>query len=435
MAFIAISIAAVFSAEWASAQYHVAVLAVFAVFFVGVMITLKHLRIFEMDPSPKATRWFLVGLVAFAVLFPCAIAMLRDGAHGITQAYERQTYEYVGDIGVTRTIQKLFGEYLKVHEYLSMHAKVHPPGPIALLWILSFVAGREALGLSLATIFVGALGVIPMYYWAADVAGKRAGLTAAMMYTLAPTIVLFTATSADILFMPFVLTTLFLFWRAIERGAENRMHAALYAIAAGAAYAACSLLSFSLMSLGAFFAFVGLWRLMDRRYRISVILTAVVMLAGFLLIHGIVHWWSGYDTIAVFNACREQFHLDQANLDDVTPRFPGWTYKLLNPACWFYFAGIPVSILFLRKLFSRDIGSRAMMIVFALTLVALDMLYLARGEGERSAMYIVPFVILPAACMLDDIGRRARSLAPLAVTLGFLAFQCWITESLFYTFW
>ena len=52
-----------------------------------------------------------------------------------------------------------------------------------------------------------------------------------------------------------------------------------------------------------------------------------------------------------------------------------------------------------------------------------------------SRLNIVPFVILPAACMLDDIGRRARSLAPLAVTLGFLAFQCWITESLFYTFW
>jgi len=194
-------------------------------------------------------------------------------------------------------------------------------------------------------------------------------------------------------------------------------------------------LSFSLLSLGAFFAFVGLWRLMDRRYRVSVIQTAVVMVAGFLLIHGLVRWWSGYDTIAVFNACRDQFNTDQLHLDEMTPRFPAWTYKFWNPACWFYFAGIPASVLFIRKLFQREAGGKGFVIVFALTLVALDLLYLARGEGERSSMYIVPFVILPAACLLDEVGHRARSLAPLAATLGFLAFQCWVTESLFYTFW
>lgn len=427
--------------EWLALRWHVAVLVVLAVFMIGALAALKHLRVFETDPPKKAINWFLVGLVAFAIIFPCVMAMLRDGPHGITQAYERQTYEYVGDIGITRTIQQLFGDYLKVHEHLSMHAKVHPPGPIALLWILSFLAGREALGMSLATIFVGALGVIPMYYWAADVAGKRAGLIAAMMYALTPTIVLFTATSADILFMPFVLTTLWFFWRAIERGrvgddgVARRGSAALYALGAGVAYAVCSLLSFSLLSLGAFFAFVGLWRLADRRYRVSVVQTAVVMVVGFLLIHGLVRWWSGYDTIAVFNACRDQFNTDQIHLDQETPRFAAWTYKFWNPACWFYFAGIPASVLFIRKLLQREAGGKAFILVFALTLVVLDLLYLARGEGERSAMYIVPFVILPAACLLDEVGYRARSLAPLAATLGFLAFQCWITESLFYTFW
>jgi len=40
-----------------------------------------------------------------------------------------------------------------------------PAGPIALLWLLSFLVGRDPLPLSLATMFFGALGVWPLYLW------------------------------------------------------------------------------------------------------------------------------------------------------------------------------------------------------------------------------------------------------------------------------
>jgi hypothetical protein len=70
-----------------------------------------------------------------------------------------------------------------------------------------------------------------------------------------------------------------------------------------------------------------------------------------------------------------------------------------------------------------------------LTLAVLSFTYLGRGEGERSAMYILPFVALPAAHLIDQIGRMTRSFAPLAVTAAFLGLQCWAIESVLYTFW
>lgn len=405
------------------------VLLVYLAFLASVTAALRQIRWFEEEPSSRATGWLLVGLIFFAFVFSGAVAGLRDGFDGITQAYERYRYEYISDIGFGGSIRGLFADYVPKHEYLSMHGKVHPPGPTVVLWILSYVAGREPLGLSLATMAFGSLAVVPLYFWVKDLLGRRAALTACMVWVLVPSVVLFTATSADILFMPFVFTTLFLFGRAIDRASVG------YALGAGVLYAAMSLLSFSLLSVGAYFGFVGLWRLLDPARRKAVIQTAVLMFAALVAVHLAVRLWSGFDVIEAFRLAKAQFDEDQVNLDRFTPRYPAWTWKFLNPLAWFYFAGIPVSLLFLARLRRPGADTRALFIVFALTFVALDLLYLGRGEGERSALYVFPFLVVPAAHALDAMGAAAASRAPLVATLSFLAFQCWLTESLFYTYW
>jgi len=195
---------------------------------------------------------------------------------------------------------------------------------------------------------------------------------------------------------------------------------------------------------------VGLWRFMDPKWRRAVLQTALVMIAAFLLFHLAIRMWSGFDIVACFRASRAQFDTDQFNLDLVTPRYPSWFWKFANPACWFFFAGVPVSVLFIWCLatlrrseptaynLQSTASSRpipAVPAVCALTVLVLNFAYLARGEGERSAMYILPFVALPAAYLLDQMGRMTRSFAPLAVTAAFLGLQCWAIESTLYTFW
>ena len=405
---------------------------VFAVFLIGTLAFLWAMRRtdwYKGNIGSREAGWMLCGLIVFAFLFSGSVAMVRGGPDGIKQSYERHGYEYIDDIGSKSSIHDLFRDYNTIQPYLSMHAKVHPPGPIAILWVMSFGVGQGAMALSLATMVLGVLGLIPLYLWVKDLADRRVALTCCIIYSLMPSIVLFTATSADITFMPFVLTTLFLFWRALERGSIP------YALAAGVMYGVLSLISFSLISLGAFFAIAGLWHFRDHERRGAVVKTAAVMVVGLFALHLAVRWWSGFDVITCFIQSKAQFDTDQMHLDELAPRFPSWSWKLLNPACWFFFAGIPVSLLFLWRLRHREDAQHGLFIVFALTALALDILYLGRGEGERSAMYVLPFLAIPAAYMLDELGRRAESTGPLLVTTSFLAFQCWFIESVFYTYW
>jgi len=420
---------AALGADWPLLRWHLLAIAIFTLAVVALVHALRGLNWFDSDLSRRATRGILAALVAFSFVFPATIAMLRDGPKGITTAYSRYTYEYISDIGKGGSFHGLFRDYIKLHRYLSMHAKVHPPGPIILLWFLSFFVGQEAMNLSIATIAVGALGIIPLYYWARDLTNPRAALTCCFVYATIPSIVLFTATSADILFTPFTFLTLLCFGRALERRSIR------YALAAGVLYALLSLTSFSLISLGGYFGLTGLWKLGNKETRGAVLQTAILMLMAFLIVQFAVYLWSGFNIIDCFRACQNQFNRDQLELDQVTPRYPSWTWKFLNPLCWLYFAGIPVSVLFFARLRYPQTNTRTLFIIFALTLVILDVLYLARGEGERSAMYVFPFMALPAAHLLDQLGARIKSFGPLAATLGFLAFQCWLTESYFYTYW
>lgn len=381
------------------------------------------------DDLDRRTRLrLLAGLMGFAIAFACATAMLRGGAEGIYQAYARTAYEYVGDIGKTRDIQSLFSRYLEIHEHLSMHAKVHPPGPIALLWLMSFFVGNGPLALSLATILFSSLAIFPLYGWARRVTGcARTALLSCLLYVLAPSVVLFTATSADALFTPFTLATLYCFERAI------RTDSAPFALVAGLGYGAMILLKFSLIGIGAYFGLVGLWLLRDPATRRQVIQTAALMLAGSAGLLFAVYLWSGFDVIETFHVAKAQFDTDQRHLDELAPRLPTWTYRLLNPLCWFYFAGIPLSLLAIREFFRGDRARRPLWMLFALMLLALNLLYLARGEGERSAMYMIPFVAIPAAAHLERLAQHGRG--PLWVTVAFLLFQCWFTEAVFYTYW
>lgn len=397
-----------------------------------VGLTLVGLRRFNVlrDDLPRTTEMKIVlwyCLVAFLVAG--SVAMIRGGFDGITDAYSRQTYEYVGDIGRTGTIRALFTRYEEIHPFLSMHAKVHPPGPIAILWMMSKFIGVDALPLSIATMLFGATSVIPFHLWVRDMLGARVAVQTTLLYCFMPTIVIFTATSADITFMPFTLWTLFFFTRSIQRGSLR------YALAGGVTYALCSLISFSLISIGAFFGLVGLWKLRESKTRTHVFVTAIGMLATLVITHYLVYLWSGFNVFRVFELAKTQFDTDQAHLDIIDPRYPSWAFRLLNPMCWFYFAGLPLSYLCARRMFRERDEHRALFIVIGITLVVLDILYLARGEGERSAMYVMPFVCIPAGYSIAELTRRTDSLQPLGVTLAFLAAQCWATEIILYTYW
>lgn len=415
---------------WADFRWHLPMLVVTIGSAIAAMRWLRAVNWWEDELSNKTAWRVAVALVLFSCLLAGSVAMIRGGFDGIAEAYNRGKYEYVDDIGKGVTLLGFLRTYNEIHPLLSMHAKVHPPGPVVILWMMSsFLFTRDTLVLSIATMAFGSLAILPLFAWVRDMINQRVALTCCAFYALMPSIVLFTATSADILFMPMVFLTLLFFWRAMHRGSIK------YAIAAGVMYALLSLSSFSLLTLGAFFGFVGLWRLSDTSIRMNVLKTAAVMLASFLVFHGAVRLLTGFDIIECFRLSHAQFLEDQVNVDKTQPRYPAWAFKFLNPFCWIFFAGIPTSLLFLWRLFKPDLQYKSLFVVMLLTLFVLAPLYLARGEGERSAMYVLPFIVIPAAQMLDELGLKARSLQPLATTFTFLLLQVWLMESYLYTFW
>lgn len=416
------------AAFWDEFRWHLLAGGVFAAGF--VLIAWAWPRLSE-EPDRRQTIWLLFGLVTLAATFALTIAMIRDGVSGITQTYERYTYEYIGDIGKTRSIPQLFTRYNELQQMLTMHAKVHPPGPIVILWLMSYVVGQGPLGLSIWTVLFGSLTIVPLYWLTRDVAGGRAALVTAALFAVLPGFTLFNAVSADVTFLPFTVGTLWLFWRAIDRGRAG------YAVGAGLGYAWMSLISFSLIGIGAFFGFVGLWKLADPGRRMHVFKTAAIMIVAVAAVHGAVWYSTGYDVVENFQNAKAQFDEDQHQLDEISPRYPGWTFRLWNPLSWFFYGGIPVSVLCIKALVDRRATGiePGFVIVLLLTLIVLNLLYLGRGEGERSAMYLYPFIAIPAGAWLARACLERRSYAPFLATLIVVAMQTWAVETFLYTYW
>ncbi len=419
-------------AFWRTLRWQLLPWAVFFVFAAVWWQSVRKIGWLRAEYTKRQTGFFLAGCSIFAATFAAAVACLDGGTSGIFSAFSRHGYEYVTDIGVGGSIRGLFKDYVSMHPYLSMHSKVHPPGPVAIYWLFSYIVGRSPEALSIATIVAGSLSVIPLFFWVRDMAGEYTARTFALLFPIVPTITLFTATSADIVFMPFTAIGLLFFWRAIH---GSGVRAWAYGLAGGVVYGVMSLISFNLLIVGAFFGFVGLWRMTDSNFRLAVVRTAATMIVTFLAFHIGIWAWSGFDIFACFEASYGQFATDQMHLEQIDPRWPGWAWRLANPVCWLYFFGIPVSMLFIWRLRWPSGDSRGLMICSALTLAVLSVLYLARGEGERSAMYIVPFAVFPAAHLLQELGARSRSYRPLLATVAFLAFQCWVTEAFLFTYW
>jgi len=409
--------------------WHLPVLFVTAAGFVLLTRALRRPGWLEEETQGKNTAKLLLCMVAAAFVFAAALAMVRGGPHGISQAFTRARYEAIGDIGVGGSIRGLFGQYNRVHDHLSLHSRAHPPGPVTILWLLSYVVGRSPGALSVAVMFLGSLAIVPLYFWARDMTGHRAAVTCCLLYMFVPSVALFGATSMDIAFTPFTLAALLFFWRALHRQSIP------YAIAAGGMYALLSLTHFSLLILGAYFVFVSVWRLRDDKLRGAVFVNAVIMFGAFCAVHFAVRAWTGFDVVACMKACKANIDYDRAEEMIHAPRYSMLAWRFLNPLAWLIYAGVPVTILFFKRLRHPEAETKALFIILAATAAVLALLYLGKGEGERSALYVFPFLTLPAAHYLSEASKQARSNAPLLITLAFLALQCWVMEALLYTYW
>jgi len=127
------------------------------------------------------------------------------------------------------------------------------------------------------------------------------------------------------------------------------------------------------------------------------------------------------------------FNKDIMALQSISPRYSLWWFKLFTPWAWIYFTGIPIFFGFLSQIKTTQKHDLVEYFLFLTTLLVLDIAYIAPGEGERSALYIFPFFLIPALRYWETKSEDSPNLVIVVST--FMIFQTVLTESLFYTYW
>ncbi|MCX8064958.1 MAG: hypothetical protein N3G21_07275, partial [Candidatus Hydrogenedentes bacterium] len=372
----------------------------------------------------------IILLLAIHILLSLSIASLRNGVHSVAEPYIRTEYEYIGDIGITSNIYQLLNNYHELQSKLSLHAKLAPPGPLIILWALSYILGRTPLTLAIATIILGSTALISLYLWAKEISQKFSvnPVQISILYAVMPGIILFTSTSSEILYMPFLFITLFFFERAL-----NNKSLILISLG-GFSFAILSFLKFTLLSTAIYFFLSGIFSIFSRKQKFSsLILYGVIMSASFIGFYIALYFLTGYQPVKVFLQAHTLFLQDIEAIKKLSPRYSiGW-FKIFNTWSWLYFSGIPIAMGFFITLANTESYKKSSFWEIFLTFLILNLAYIAPGEGERSALYIYPFILLISTQAWNKEFSASPSILTNIVT--FQIFQSVLTESLFYTYW
>ncbi len=389
---------------------------------------------YKNDNLPHSATYIfqiLFTIFLFSILLNISIASLRNGFFSIAEPYTRSKYEYVGDIGITTNIIKLLRDYHILQPNLSLHAKLAPPGPLIILWLSSYIFGRTPLSLAIFTIIFGSTAIIPLYFWAKELSKESQFINPILiciLYAVIPGIVIFSATSSEILYMPVLFLTLYLF----EKSMNN--NSTIFVSLAGISFGLLSFFKFTLLSIAIYFLLKGIiFLLSKKRTLLSLTKLAILMLLSFVSFYIILYLLTGYRPLEVFFKAQSLFLRDLEEIESISPRYSLWWFKILNVWSWLYYAGMPITIGFLLSLFNKKSWLSANFYLFFITFLTLNLAYIAPGEGERSSLYIYPFLLFQFYTHQKSELLNSDYLFNSIFT--FQIFQSVLTECLFYTYW
>ncbi len=339
-----------------------------------------------------------------------------------------------------RDVRTLIYEYPRWMARWPKHAKTHPPGTL-----LIYIAGHRAVEASpglqkllqrvfyadgdaaissglfgvslmartqlepkelLAATFIayllpliGALGVIPFFYFAARFLGEAWAWRAAVLLATLPSLATFMYAIDQVYFF---LAVLFLAWIV---AALDRNSPAL-ALGAGMALGLATFTSYSLLPLALIAALMtALWmKQAEAPQRVGRLGGFVVV--GFLAFYVALFLLFRFNPVATFRAALAAHH--EESVQAMTRSYGKWL--VANLFDFFYFVGVPVVALFAAwlaapqaKLHAEAVSARWQFIAFVAfgaTLFLLDLSGLVRGEVARIWMYLAVFPVAFAAARL-----------------------------------
>jgi hypothetical protein len=283
---------------------------------------------------------------------------------------------------------------------LPVHAAGHPPGLLLVMHALSVDTPGELAALCIGA---GALVAPLTYAVGRTVLDERAARLAGLLCALAPSVLLFGATSADAVFATLGLLAA---WPLCSpRWPVRALGAVLLA--------AASLFAWSLLGIGAWAALLALRR---RGWRDALRLSALCG-AVLLAVHGALAGATGFDPIGTLQTTESVYRFGIAD------RRPYAYWMLGSPAAFLLMLGVPITWFALKALVARQDLAVAVFVVIAVAAVA----GFTKAEVERIWLFLAPLVCLAAAARL-----RPRLLRPV---LGLLGAQALAWEIAWNTVW
>jgi hypothetical protein len=381
-------------------------------------------RLLGMRPAALLTI-----LVVFAWIFAMALAVQAGRAKtfqreflpggvstALTAVLERDSDYFadgplIDELG-PRTFAERFPEINRKHTTtLSVHSTTHPPGAPLFVWFLSKLTGGSVLGVAVLIALIGALGVLPTYAIARELAGERTARVAAVLFACSPGVLIFSATSLDIVF----LTAAGVALAALVRAPRSDG----WAVATGILTALATCLTWGALLVG--LVGIGLGLISLGSVPIGTLVRRGLLAAAGLVATAIaVRILTGIDLVADFGPTRIR---QEAYL--TYDRSYGY-WLIANIVAFLVAVGIAHAALLVAVTRDRWRERKfGMETVIWATLLILSSVGQFKGETDHNWLFLLPLVVAVCAEATD----RVRG--PAAGGFG----QAVGTEVLFYTAW
>jgi hypothetical protein len=348
---------------------------------------------------------FAATLLGAALVLRLGLAAARGGIDGWWAVYEVPRFESVHEYlpalpALDLGLRFFLDTFAEVGTSLPVHSIGHPPGLLVTMHLLGI---DTAPALAALTIGVGALSVPLTYVLARQLIDERSARIATLLYLLAPSAVLYGATSADALYASLAVGAAALL--VARRRSTRAVGSVTFAVA--------SFFSYANLAVGAWAALVAARRESLRSAAIVAGACGVALIA----FYGLLHLATGFDPLGALEATEAVYR------EGIASRRPYAFWLFGSPVAFLIALGLPIAWLALRALARGDAGAVALFAVLAIAAV----LGFTKAETERIYLFLVPLACLAAATALPE-----RYLTP---ALAALAVQALASELLLFTVW
>jgi hypothetical protein len=403
----------------------------------------------------RRQKWALFGLAVLGgLLLQIAITTATEpdpfaGLARRTYSWATGGYWTVG--AQVADVRDFIGQYAERAPLYPVHQARHPPG-LSLIFTLgtqlfelvpglatpvaAWLRPHSCLGLvnvnvpnpimasglfgALVEIVLAMLPILPLFALVRWLAGDRAAVWAVVLYPLMPGFGMWVS-QFDRGVALATATILYFCERLI---AERRLRFALFA---GLALSVATFATFGAVPIALMAAVYSLVRLIETRrlwptgghgasLQMNILFAAKATLfaaLGTASVWAIAYVWAGLDPIALYHVVFDS-HLGI--------EFPFWPFVFWHPWDMLTMIGLPIAMI---AIFAAWRKAPALSAAFVVTLLALSLAHVARGETGRVWMYFGPVAVAAAAIVLADVTRRAQ-----VAIVGLLALQLVVQGSL-----